>query len=107
MVWSVKVAMLAIADHPRHSSDEIQETIILKAEAIVNSRPLTYIPQDQDALSPNHILLYWTQGINQPCQDLNVEHVLLRDSCKLAKYVVDTLWTRWVREYLPTLTKRT
>lgn len=102
--------MLAIADHPRHPSDEVLETIVLEDEAIMNSRPLTYVPlehENQEALSPNHFLLYGTQGINQPCQELTEEHVLLRDSWKLAKYLVDTFWTRWVREYLPTLTRRT
>lgn len=46
MVRSVKVAMAAIADHPRHPSDEVHETIIVETESIVNSRPLTYIPLD-------------------------------------------------------------
>ncbi|XP_062704316.1 uncharacterized protein LOC134286681 [Aedes albopictus] len=110
LVRSVKAAVSAIADHPRHPSDEVLETIALEAESIVNSRPLTYVPLDhvnQEALSPNHFLLYGTQGINQPSRDMEKEQAPLRDSWKLSKYLVDTFWTRWVREYLPTLTRRT
>ncbi|XP_065079199.1 uncharacterized protein LOC135702130 [Ochlerotatus camptorhynchus] len=83
MVRSVKVAMAAIADHPHHPSDEVLETVALEAESIVNSRPLTYIPldhADQAALTPNHFLLYETQGINQPSRDLQHEYATLRDS---------------------------
>lgn len=110
MVRSVKTAMQAIADHPRHPSDEVLETITVEAESIVNSRPLTYIPLDnteQEALSPNQFLLYGTQGINQPGRDMLVDTTTLRDSRKLAQHLVDTLWKRWVHEYLPTLTRRT
>ncbi|XP_062713842.1 uncharacterized protein LOC134290677 [Aedes albopictus] len=86
MVKSVKVAMVAISDSPHHLSDEVFETIMLEAEGIVNSRPLTYVPleaADQEALTPNHFLLYGSSGIKQPTVD------------------------QWVLEYLPMLTRRT
>ncbi|XP_055618996.1 uncharacterized protein LOC129764175 [Toxorhynchites rutilus septentrionalis] len=109
MVRSVKVAMTAISEHPHHPSDEVLETVALEAESLVNSRPLTYIALDhaeQEALTPNHFMLYGTQGVNQPCREL-VDYTTLRDSWKLAQYLVDTFWRRWVHEYLPMLTRRT
>ncbi|XP_062715735.1 uncharacterized protein LOC134291679 [Aedes albopictus] len=44
MMKSVKVAMAAISDSTHHPNDEVFETIMLEAEGIVNSRPLTYVP---------------------------------------------------------------
>ncbi|XP_058456720.1 uncharacterized protein LOC131434090 [Malaya genurostris] len=110
MVRSVKAAMQTISEHPRYPNDEVLETVMLGAEAIVNSRPLTYIPlenADQEALTPNHFLLYGPSGIGQPTTPLMSSGHALRDSWKLAQNLVDMFWKRWVREYLPMLTRRT
>ncbi|XP_058458201.1 uncharacterized protein LOC131434928 [Malaya genurostris] len=110
MVKSVKIAMKAISDSPRHPSDEVLETIMLEAEGIVNSRPLTYVPleaEDQESLTPNHFLLYSSSGIKQPPSDPVAKGYILRDSWKLAQHIVDEFWRRWVREYLPMLTRQT
>ncbi|XP_065078605.1 uncharacterized protein LOC135701675 [Ochlerotatus camptorhynchus] len=74
LVRSVKTAMKAISGSPRcdevlETSDEVLETILLEAEGIVNSRPLTYVPLEQadgEALTPNHFLLYGSSGVKQP-----------------------------------------
>ncbi|XP_058828346.1 uncharacterized protein LOC131688193 [Topomyia yanbarensis] len=110
MVRSVKAAMGGISEHSRHPSDEVLETVVLEAESIVNSRPLTYVPldnADQEALTPNHFLLYGSSGIVQPRTQLVYDGSALRDSWKLAQHLANEFWKRWVREYLPTLTRRT
>ncbi|XP_055543111.1 uncharacterized protein LOC129728685 [Wyeomyia smithii] len=110
MVRSVKVAIAAIADHPHHPSDEVLETVVLEAESIVNSRPLTYIPlesTEQESLTPNHFLLFGTKGISQQGISMKVEGNTLRDSWRLAQCLVNHFWSRWIREYVPTITRRT
>ncbi|XP_062542502.1 uncharacterized protein LOC134210470 [Armigeres subalbatus] len=110
MVRSVKVAMQAISNSPRHPSDEVMETIMLEAEGIVNSRPLTYIPledENQESLTPNHFLLYGSTGIKQPAVDPVNDGNVLRDSYRLSQCIMNEFWRRWTREYLPILTRRT
>ncbi|XP_055622783.1 uncharacterized protein LOC129766287 [Toxorhynchites rutilus septentrionalis] len=110
MVRSMKTAMLAIADHPHHPSDEVLETVLLEVEAIVNSRPLTYIPlefAEQESLTPNHFLLFGTKGISQNEMAINLGGSALWNSWRLAQNLVHHFWTRWIREYLPTISRRT
>ncbi|XP_058828010.1 uncharacterized protein LOC131687931 [Topomyia yanbarensis] len=109
MVKSVKVAMKAVSDSPRHPSDEVLETIMLEAEGIVNSRPLTYVPleaADQEVLTPNHFLLHGSNGIKQPASEPAITGNVLQDSWKLAQHIGNEFWRRWIREYLPMLTRR-
>ncbi|XP_058817850.1 uncharacterized protein LOC131681156 [Topomyia yanbarensis] len=83
LMRSIKVAMAAVNSSGRKLDDEGLLTLIVEAESIVNSRPLTYMPLDseeQEAITPNHFLLGSSNGVRQP---------------------------RWVREFLPTLTRRT
>ncbi|XP_058828497.1 uncharacterized protein LOC131688312 [Topomyia yanbarensis] len=77
---------------------------------IVNSRPLTYLPLDseeQEALTPNHFLLGSSSGAKQPVVEPINTTAALRSSWNQIQQQVDTFWHRWVREYLPTLTRRT
>ncbi|KXJ69602.1 hypothetical protein RP20_CCG026464 [Aedes albopictus] len=110
LVRSVKTAMKVISDSTQHPSDEILETILLEAEGVINSRPLTYVPlddADDEALTPNHFLLYGSSGVKQP-ETIPVEgNVGLRDGYKQTQKIVDKFWQRWVHEYLPMLTRRT
>ncbi|XP_065088007.1 uncharacterized protein LOC135709538 [Ochlerotatus camptorhynchus] len=109
MVRSVKTAMFAIGNGLRQPNEETFETIVLEAESVVNSRPLTYIAldsADQEALTPNHFLLYGTQGVNQPAVQPIDHRSALRDSWKLAQWKIDEFWRRWTREYLPVVARR-
>lgn len=109
LVRSVKIAMSSLTQD-RLLDDEALYTLATEAEAIVNSRPLTYLPLDsaeQEALTPNHFLLGSSCGVKQPTVEMTSSTTAVRSSWHMIQHNLDIFWKRWVREYLPTLTKRT
>ncbi|XP_062712397.1 uncharacterized protein LOC134289829 [Aedes albopictus] len=110
LVRSVKVALGSVTDVPRKPDDEVFETVLLEAEALINSRPLTYIPlesADQEAITPNHFLLGSSNGDKFLPTDPIDSPTILRHSWKLAQAITQVFWTRWIKEYLPVITRRT
>ncbi|XP_062557374.1 uncharacterized protein LOC134222247 [Armigeres subalbatus] len=110
MVRSVKQAMMGAYNSDRKLNDESLNTLIIEAEAIVNSRPLTYLPLDaeeDEALSPNHFLLGSSNGIRQPVAEPMGSSEAVKNSWNMIQHQLDSFWRRWIREMLPVLTKRT
>ncbi|XP_058827890.1 uncharacterized protein LOC131687819 [Topomyia yanbarensis] len=109
MVRSVKVAIKAFLESSRKPDEETLETVVLEAEAMINSRPLTYIPlesADQESLTPNHFLLGSSNGVKQqPVLPIN-GRTTLRSSWKLAQHLADEFWRRWIKEYIPVISRR-
>ncbi|CAG7817862.1 unnamed protein product [Allacma fusca] len=59
LVRSVKVA-LGVALKERYPEEDLLHTLLLEAEFLVNSRPLTHVsvdPDDPESISPNHFLI--------------------------------------------------
>ncbi|XP_053685748.1 uncharacterized protein LOC128735282 [Sabethes cyaneus] len=110
MVRSVKQAMLGAYDFNRKLDDESLRTFVTEAESIVNNRPLTYLPLDAEesvALTPNHFLLGSSNGVRQAAVKPTVNCDVVRKSFEMIKQELDYFWKRWIREMLPTLTRRT
>nr|XP_037876960.1 uncharacterized protein LOC119630700 [Bombyx mori] len=83
-------------------------TLLAEAEFMVNSRPLTYVPLDFDddlPLTPNDFLLPKTEFIDHPF-GMFTDHDLLKRTWRESQRLADLIWKRWVKEYLPTLTRR-
>ncbi|XP_053691312.1 uncharacterized protein LOC128739837 [Sabethes cyaneus] len=109
MVRSMKTAIGTILDAQRRPDDEVLETVIIEAEAMVNTRPLTYIPiesADQEALTPNHFIFGCSDGVKQVPVLPTDYRTTLNSGWKLAKHLSDGIWKRWIQEYLPVISRR-
>jgi len=99
----------------REVSKEVLETLLTEVEFIVNSRPLTEVsvdPQDPEALTPNHFLIGWNAGNNSAVEEYRPDGLFeesdlyRRQQWRQVQRLADMFWGRWVKEFLPTLTKR-
>ncbi|XP_062708422.1 uncharacterized protein LOC134288244 [Aedes albopictus] len=109
LVRSIKIAFSSLST-TRNPDDETLLTLMIEAEGIVNSRPLTFVPlesESQAALTPNHFLLLSSQGVSQPPMAIPDHPESLRTNWRLTTNLVNQFWHRWVREYLPTIAGRT
>ncbi|XP_058819056.1 uncharacterized protein LOC131693280 [Topomyia yanbarensis] len=109
MVRSVKEA-LKVLDDGWKLTDEILSTSLAEAEDMINTRPLTYVPQDDDgeeAITPNHFLRGKVTNLDM-LLDGSVDFAeTLRNVYKRSQYIANKMWERWLKEYLPSLNHRT
>lgn len=107
LVRSVKEALKAL-DNGRRLTDEVLSTSLAEAEDMINTRPLTYIPQeaaDEEAITPNHFL----RGVasEDMLLDDSVEFAeTLNNVYKRSQYLANKMWGRWLKEYLLSLNHR-
>ncbi|XP_053699046.1 uncharacterized protein LOC128746016 [Sabethes cyaneus] len=108
LIRSVK-QNLAKLQSCRLPTDEVLLNAMAEIENIVNSRPLTEIPVDGDespVLTPNDFLLGSANGLRSwvPFDD----SPLTQKNCWIQSQIMaDQFWKRWVRDYMPTITRRT
>lgn len=87
---------------------EEMETVVIQAEAIMNSRPITPLtddPTDLQALTPGHLLIGepLTSTVD-PVAEQNTANNLKR--WKLVTQMREDFWKRWSSEYLNSLQHR-
>ena len=105
-IRSIRKILGAILGQQR-LDDEGLHTLLCEVECILNSRPLTYVSSDigdLEPLTPDHFLHLRGGAADAPgtftCDDV------YRRRWRHVQYLAGLFWTRWVREYLPTLQKR-
>ncbi|XP_065086118.1 uncharacterized protein LOC135708103 [Ochlerotatus camptorhynchus] len=109
LVQSVKVAM-GVAYSDGKLDEEGLQTLVVEAEGIVNSRPLTYLPldaEDSEALTPNHFLLGNSTGVKQPAVTIKDHAGFQRETWRQIQRQIDVFWQRWLKEYLPVIRRQT
>ncbi|XP_038106615.1 uncharacterized protein LOC119766248 [Culex quinquefasciatus] len=107
MVRSVKEC-LKVLDDGRKLTDEVLLTVLAEAAEIINSRPLTYQPQDAsspEALTPNHFLRVGPANEELVLGAAN-EGQALTDSYQRSQMLAQQMWKRWISEYVPSLNRR-
>ncbi|XP_055591249.1 uncharacterized protein LOC129743288 [Uranotaenia lowii] len=94
---------------PRHQlTDEVFKNLLIEIENIINSRPLTQLALDDEVssvLTPNHFLLGSSNGL-KPATPFNDSNQALRNNWQTSQIEANVFWNRWIRDYLPELTKR-
>lgn len=105
MVRSVKTALHS-ALKEKYPSEEVLHTLLLEAEHLVNTRPLTPVNPDleKESLTPNHFLIGRSCGMS-PFGSFRDKNLSTKD-WKSAQSMADDFWNRWVREYKPLLQVR-
>ncbi|XP_055614781.1 uncharacterized protein LOC129761103 [Toxorhynchites rutilus septentrionalis] len=108
MVQSVKAAM-GDAYGDGKLDEEGLGTLVVEAESMVNSRPLTYLPLDSDeteALTPNHFLLGSSSGAKVPGKGIRHQQRKLQELWVDIQDQLDIFWKRWLKEYLPVIRRQ-
>ncbi|XP_062539124.1 uncharacterized protein LOC134207415 [Armigeres subalbatus] len=118
LVQSVKTAMREAYSEGK-LDDEGLQTLVVEAESMVNSRPLTYLPLESDekeALTPNHFLLLSSNGERQRGKRSEAlvygqpgeltRRAILGRSWELIQRQLGVFWQRWLTEYLPVIRRQ-
>ncbi|XP_062713981.1 uncharacterized protein LOC134290796 [Aedes albopictus] len=108
LVRSVKEAMKVFEDG-RKLTDEVLLTTLADVEDMINSRPLTYVPQESaeaESLTPNHFIRGLPSAGRDVFESMTGDAEALRDSYKRSQQLSNKIWKRWLEEYLPSINKR-
>lgn len=83
-------------------------SFLIECENIVNSRPLTHIPvspYEPEPITPNHFLLGCINSTQTP-NNFDPQLNCLRKQWRILQNLKNGFWIRWIKEYLPELTRR-
>jgi hypothetical protein len=106
MVKAAKKAIYAVLNNCDVTDEELI-TICTGVESLMNSRPITYQsanPADDVPLTPNHFLHGQLGGEFAP-DDMDLDSNP-RKRWRKVQAILSRVWSRWLKEYLPTLNTR-
>ena len=107
LVQSCKKAFKVVL-HCQVVTDEVLETVFAETEALVNSGPLTEVSSDDsglEAITPNHFLISRASPV-LPCEVFSDKEISRKKCWRQAQVVVDHVWSRCLKEYLPAVIER-
>lgn len=108
LIRTVKTNLMAIRPASKLTDEELRNTLT-EIENIVNARPLTHVPIDNDsapALTPNHFILGSSNG-SKPLSTLDDSGSTLQRNYRTSQILANQFWRRWVSDYLPEISRRT
>ena len=111
----VHETMIKVAKRPVNAvlgnadvTDEELTTAFTGAEALLNSRPVTYQsanPEDDIPLTTNHFLIGQIGGQFAP-ESVDETNYSLKKRWRRVQELVRHFWHRWLREWIPSLSNR-
>ncbi|XP_055622791.1 uncharacterized protein LOC129766295 [Toxorhynchites rutilus septentrionalis] len=107
LIRTVKNNLMAVCT-TKKPTDEVLRNTLIEIENVVNSRPLTHVPTDDDsapALTPNHFLLGSSNG-SKPLVTNNDCGLILKQNWCTSQILANLFWRRWLTDYLPEVTRR-
>ena len=108
MIKSTKRCLKKTLGKTRLTYEELL-TVLAEAKCIINSRPLTYpYPDDlEEPLTPSHLIsgrrLLSLPDATRSGTDNSSSHETVSRRGKYFQKLMDHLWFRWRREYIPAL----
>lgn len=112
-IWENKVKQLKRHLYPSIGNTTLTfeelSTICCRIEAVLNSRPLSYIdsdPNDPQPLTPGHFLI-GKSLLSLPEEDLSDQKISDMKRYRRTTQIFQHFHKRWLKEYLPQLQKRT
>ncbi|XP_016393730.1 uncharacterized protein LOC107728153 [Sinocyclocheilus rhinocerous] len=106
-VRSVKSALYTVLS-AQSVPEEVLMTVLLEVEAILNSKPLGYVSSDvadADPVTPNSLLMGRPDG-SLPQVIYPESEMLSRRHWRHSQVLADRFWSRFIRDYLPSLQTR-
>jgi hypothetical protein len=107
LIKSVKSALHNLLNET-YPKEEVLHTFLVEIEFLINSRPLSYPstePFDCESITPTHILIGRKGELHAPAY-FQSENEVVKKQWRLSQQLVSVFWSRWVKEYLPTLLER-